>query len=272
VLTILPHGDVLELRFTTWRSRLINYAVSTFVTRDVMIDAAFAGVAGELGAWLAAHPLAGAIVTHAHEDHSGNVGLLAARGIPVQMAGDTERRLRTPERIGLYRRWTWGARHILTHATSPFTHDALALRPAPGHSADHHVVWDRERGTVFGGDLFIGVKVRIAHHDEDLRRQVRTLRAIADIGPERFFDAHRGKLEDPVAQLRAKADWIEETIAAIEERVRAGMDDTAIRTAVLGPEDLTGRASFGDYSRLNFVRSVRRSMAAAPSAERPAGA
>jgi glyoxylase-like metal-dependent hydrolase (beta-lactamase superfamily II) len=135
------------------------------------------------------------------------------------------------------------------------------MRPTPGHSPDHHVVWDAERGTVFGGDLFIGVKVRIAHSDEDIRGQASVLRAVASWHPERYFDGHRGLLIDPVVQLRAKADWIDEMIAAIESRVHQGWEDRAIRDDVLGREDLTGVVSFGDYSRINFVRSVRSSMA-----------
>jgi hypothetical protein len=113
---------------------------------------------------------------------------------------------------------------------------------------------------MFGGDLFIGVKVRIGHPNEDVRSQVRSLRAMAALRPRRFFDAHRGLLADPVAQLTAKADWIDEVIGAVEERVREGWSDGAICHAVLGGGDLTGWISRGDYAKINLVRSVRRSM------------
>jgi len=261
MLRIIPHGDVTELRFSSVSSRVMRYAVSAFVSRNVLIDTGFPDVQDALARWVAASRPVGVIVTHAHEDHAGNVPWLVAAGLPVQMAPDTEAVTRDPGRIGWYRRVCWGSPTPLRAPITPFAHDALELRPARGHSADHHVVWDAERGTVFGGDLFVGVKVRLAHHDEDLRGQVRALRAVAGWQPERFFDAHRGLLQEPVAQLRAKADWLEATIAEIEERVRAGWGDPAIRDAILGREDLTGLVSAGDYSRLNFVRSVRRSMA-----------
>jgi hypothetical protein len=60
--------------------------------------------------------------------------------------------------------------------------------------------------------------------------------------------------------LRAKADWIEEMIAAIESRIRRGWGDAAIRDEVLGREDATGTWSFGAYSKLAFVHSVRATM------------
>lgn len=260
MLRQIPHGDVLELHFSTFRSRRMRYGVSAFVTRGVLVDSGYPDIAPELRAWLAANRIDGAIMTHGHEDHAGNVQSLVDRGIPVQMAPATDTLIRKPGHIGWYRRFVWGRYTPFHGVVTPFAHDALALRPTVGHSPDHHVVWDPERATVFGGDLFIGVKVRIAHIDEDIRGQVRALRDVASWQPERYFDGHRGRLTDPVAQLRAKANWIEEMIGAIETRLHRGWSDRAIRDEVLGGEELTGIVSFGDYSRINFVRSIRNSM------------
>lgn len=261
MLQHIDHGDVRELRLSSWTSRLVGYGVSVFVTRDTLVDTGFPNAGAELAAYLRRHPVAGAMLTHGHEDHSGGVPALLDLGLGVHCAPATDAWMRRDERVGLYRRFTWGRRRRLARALRPFTPpDALRLRATPGHSADHHVVWDAERGTVFGGDLFIGVKLRIAHHDEDVRRQVGVLRDVASWQPERFFDAHRGPLPDPVAQLRAKADWIEETIGQVETLVHRGWDDARIRDEVLGREDATGTWSFGAYSKLAFVRNVRATM------------
>ena len=48
----------------------------------------------------------------------------------------------------------------------------------------------------------------------------------------------------------------------IESHADRGWSAARIRDAVLGREDLTGWASAGDYSRLNFVESVLASRAA----------
>jgi endoribonuclease LACTB2 len=265
MLQIDSFGDVTRLAFTTRASRSVGLGVSAWFTRGALIDTGFPRVGRELEAWVREARPIGAIVTHYHEDHAGNVGRLAALGIPVQMHPETAALVRAPHPIGWYRRYTWGSPRALRTSAEPFTHPSLELRPARGHSPEHHLVWDAERGTMFGGDLFIGVKVRIAHPGEDMRAQVTALRAAVALAPERFFDAHRGPLDHPVALLAAKADWLEEMIAAIETRHRRGWSETAIRDAVLGREDLTGWVSAGDYSRLNFVRSVLRSV---PPSER----
>jgi glyoxylase-like metal-dependent hydrolase (beta-lactamase superfamily II) len=144
----------------------------------------------------------------------------------------------------------------------PFESESMRLVAAPGHSSDHHVVWDDTDGTLYGGDLFLGVKVRIAHPGEDPRVLAMTLRAIAALGPARLFDAHRGFVPNAVAALTAKADWTDETIAAIEQRIRGGAPNAVIVRELFGGESLPGYFSGGDYSRTNFVNAIRRTMPA----------
>lgn len=266
MLQVTDHGDVRELRFSSWASRRAGYTVSTFLTRGLMIDAAFPKASAQLTGYLKSHPISGVVLTHAHEDHSGGVPALAARGVPVHCAAITDEAMRAHEHVGMYRRLIWGTRRRLTVPYESFQPDALTLIPTPGHSADHHVVWDAERETIYGGDLFIGVKMRLAHYDENVRMQVDVLRRVAALRPKRFFDAHRGPLRNPEIQLHAKADWMEATIAQIEALVRQGWPDDAIRREILGAEDLTGVSSFGNYSRRNFVRSVRETMPPAAKA------
>jgi glyoxylase-like metal-dependent hydrolase (beta-lactamase superfamily II) len=184
----------------------------------------------------------------------------ARAGVPVGASAATLDALRRLPPLPFYRRYTWGAATPLGDlALEPFEDDSLALVAAPGHSPDHHVVWDAGSGTLFGGDLFLGVRVRIAHHAEEPRRLVESLRAAAALRPARLFDAHRGPVADPTSALTAKADWLDETIAAIDRRVTAGWSDAAIRREVLGREEVTGYFSLGEYSRTNLVRAVRAS-------------
>jgi glyoxylase-like metal-dependent hydrolase (beta-lactamase superfamily II) len=268
MLTTRLHGDVLELHATTRLSRAVGYGVSAFRVRDWLIDTLFPRVGGELERWLGDQPrLDGVVLTHAHEDHAGNIAALVRRGARVDASDDTMALVSAPEPIALYRRATWGSPAPLRAPATRSRNPSLERLPAPGHAADHHVVWDRETGTVFGGDLFIGVRVRIAHAEEDHRALIDSLRRVAALQPARYFDAHRGLLRDPVPLLLAKADWLEETVVAIETRIRNGETDDAIRRIVLGREDLTGVTSRGEYSRLSMVRAIRNRMQQPPASE-----
>jgi glyoxylase-like metal-dependent hydrolase (beta-lactamase superfamily II) len=259
MLTIERHSDVTALHFSTWRSRTIDYGVRAFVIGDTLIDTGFPSVGGDLERWLDSATVTGAVVTHYHEDHAGNVERLARRGLAVAMAPTTEQHLRQLVPIGWYRRFCWGTPTALGVPVRPFAPVGLTLIPTPGHSDDHHVVWHEETGTLFGADLFLGVKVRVAHpaDREDVRQQVESLdRAIA-LQPARYFDAHRGLVPNAVAQLTAKRDWMGETIGRIDAAIANGAPDREIVRAVFGGEDRMDRLTNGDYARRNFVASVR---------------
>jgi glyoxylase-like metal-dependent hydrolase (beta-lactamase superfamily II) len=266
MLEVSRHDDVTRLRGTTRGSRALNYEVSAYVVRGVLVDTGCPGLAPDLARWLDDARPEGALVTHYHEDHAGNVPALVARGLPVGMSPQTLERIRRPAPVGLYRRVCWGTPTALARDPEPFVHPALTLLHTPGHSTDHHVVWDAERETVFGGDLFIGVKVRIAHPGEDVRGQATALRMVAALGPKRFFDAHRGPVDRPVEALLAKAQWIDDVVGMIERRHLEGRSARAIEREVLGAGDVTGWFSRGDYAKRNLVESVIASAGVPPTA------
>jgi glyoxylase-like metal-dependent hydrolase (beta-lactamase superfamily II) len=260
VLEVEQYDDVTRLHFSTWRSRTAGYSVSCYVSRGVVIDAAFADAGGELLQWIRANRPQGVIVTHAHDDHGGNAQLLARHGVPMFMNADTEKLLRTPQRRGPHRMWAWGAMPLLTDSVKPFVPPAaLEVVEARGHSPDHYVVIDAERDTIFAADLFLGVKVRVAHptHRENVRQQIGSVRKIAALKPKRVFDAHKGLLKDGVALLNAKADWMEETVGRIDRRIAEGWSDKAIVREVFGREPMFTYVTLGDWSHANFVASVR---------------
>jgi glyoxylase-like metal-dependent hydrolase (beta-lactamase superfamily II) len=250
--------DVDLIRLRSWRSSALGYSVFVFLVRDQLIDTGFPGTREAVGRLVDERRPRGVIVTHQHEDHAGNVELMAQRGIPVAMAPATEAALRAGESsVGLYRRVCWGTMGPLRAALEPHQPTGLELVPTPGHSPDHHVVWDAERETLYSGDLFLGVKVRVARPMEDPRALALSARRAAAFRPRRVFDSHRGLVPNGADALSAKAAWLEDMIGRIERRIAEGWGDRAITRAVLGREDAVYAFSRGDLSRVNLVRAVR---------------
>ena len=271
------HDDVTALRLTWWRSRMIRYAVHVFVVRGVLIDTGFPAGADDVLAIARERKIRGAIVTHQHEDHAGNVEPLARAGIPLGIDHRTQQVVARPHSIGLYRHFTWRAMPVLRSPFERFADPSLVPMHTPGHSIDHHVVWDAHTDTLFAGDLFLGVKVRVAHAYEDPRALAESLRGMIARRPARLFCAHRGFVPDGASALAAKADWLEDIIARADALVRVGASATEIRARLFGRRGWIHWMSAGDYSPDNLVRAIVRGSdattgvtAAAPARDDPA--
>ena len=219
MIEVTAHGDVRRVRMWTRRTRAAGYDVSAFLVRGILVDTGFRHVQGELVALVRASCPRGAIVTHHHEDHSGNAPALADAGVPLWMSDSTERRLRERPQVKLYRHVVWGRPRALGGAYARLDPAPLQVIATPGHAADHHVVFDPGTATLFSADLWLGVKVRVMGRSENPYEIVRSLDTAIGLAPRRMFDAHRGLVEDAAGALRAKRDWLQETIGAIERRL-----------------------------------------------------
>lgn len=257
-LVIERFGDVQRLRMSSVGGRLAGLDVSAYVVRGVMVDTGFHHARRAMRELLPTLGLRGAIVTHWHEDHAGNVSLLAERGVPLLVRADTESTLRERPHIQLYRRAVWGHPPALVAPIVGFASVDFECLHMPGHSPDHQVVWDRETGTLFSGDLWLGVRSRVMHAAEDPYAIVESLRRASALAPDRMFDAHRGPVDSPGRALQARADWLEETIATITRRVADEWSDADIVKRVLGGEERAAIVSRGEYARANLVKAVRR--------------
>lgn len=249
-------GNVIRIGMSTWQGRATGYSVSAYLLRGVLVDSGFVRVRDELLRATTDLAPRGVVITHWHEDHSGNAPALAARGVPMLMHSACERTLRARSEVRAYRRIVWGRPAALRDPLVSFDPSPLRVIEAPGHTADHLVVYDEERGILASGDLFLGVKVRVAHHAERPRTLVRTLRAMAALRPRVLLDAHRGVLHDAAALLLAKAAWLEDTIGSIMTLAGGGVPEREIQRRVLGPEALVGYVSFGEYSGRALVQAV----------------
>ena len=250
--------DVIQLRASTWRGRATGYDVSAYSLCGVLVDTAFPGVRPEI--LDAARTLAprGVVVTHWHDDHAGNVPALVAAGLSMAMHVHCEAALRRRPPIRAYRHAVWGRTPRLTAPLMQFDTAPLQLIDTPGHTTDHIVAWDPERRIMASGDLFLGVKVRVAHSHESPARLVRSLRTVVALEPRLLLDAHRGPVFNATSALRSKIAWLDETIGRIATLAVHGVNASEIRRQVLGSEPFVGVISTGEYSKESFVHAVLR--------------
>lgn len=201
------------------------------------------------------------LLTHHHEDHSGN----AARIRRETGAAVLAHPLALPHLAGgwplaPYQRLFWGRPELLAAGPLPDEIDLdgagmLRVIAAPGHAEDMVCYLEPERGWLFTGDLFISGKTRYLRFDEDLGRQMESLRKILEYDFRVVFCGHRGVVADGYSAIREKLAYLENLCAEARELHRSGWPVGRIVRQLLGREDLTSLATGYTFTKGNLIRA-----------------
>jgi glyoxylase-like metal-dependent hydrolase (beta-lactamase superfamily II) len=170
-----------------------------------------------------------------------------------------------------YRRLAWGrpprvrARPLGTELAT----GALRLEvvPTPGHSPDHVCLFERERGWLFTGDLFLAERLRYLREDEDLDALIDSLGRVCALPATRVFCAHRGPVRDGRAALERKRDRLSALRARVRELLAEGLSEREVTRRAVGREGFLTWYSGGRFAARHFVRAAAKVRpSSAPSA------
>jgi glyoxylase-like metal-dependent hydrolase (beta-lactamase superfamily II) len=257
-------GEVDVFRIETRLSRALSYRAYAALVDGVLVDSGFPHGRRQLLRALEGRRVDLVVNTHAHEDHVGNNREVAERfGARVAAPAAGVASLGRPERIAVlpYQRIVWGIPSPIVATplgaeirTARFRLDVV---PTPGHSRDHVCFHEPERGWLFAGDLYLGSQVRLARPFENGADLVASLERVIALRPRIVFCGHRGPLEDGVAALERKLRFVSELREKALALARTGAQPKEIAARLVPGEPLGTRLfTFGDLSRLNFVRSL----------------
>ena len=202
-----------------------------------------------------------ALITHHHEDHSGNGARL---GSELQAAVYMPQRGRDYLRSGFplraYQRIIWGtpARFLPDPVPDEVEcGDGFRIRAveAPGHSPDMTCYLEPNRGWLFTGDLYISSKPRFLRVDEDVDDYIASLHTILGLEFEMLFCAHRGVIQDGRRAIRAKLDYLESLRGEVRRLHEAGYPVGAITRTLLGREGFLTFFTAFHFSKRHFVRA-----------------
>ncbi|MFZ5482343.1 MAG: MBL fold metallo-hydrolase [Myxococcota bacterium] len=235
--------------------------VYVYVVGDTMVDSGLGPLGEQVVAAARERGVRRAVLTHHHEDHSGNAARLLAEGVDVRASAATGRLLAAPSPVPFYEHLFWGgpprpARPVALAGEVGLGDLGATVIPAPGHCDDQVVFHVPSEGWLFSGDVFLHERVKLFRRDEDFAATLATLERLCALDFDALYCAHRPRPERGKAALRAKLDWLRE----IEGRVRSlharGMGPRAIARALKIPPNPMVWLTWGDASTLNLVRSV----------------
>jgi len=202
------------------------------------------------------------LLTHHHEDHSANAAAIAAAtGCAVCGNPITAQWMQKKFAIRFYRHMVWGSIQpvVVLPLAEVIEGDGVKLLPiaTPGHSPDHVVYLEPDRGWLFAGDLFLAERVKYFRSDENLNQQIASLQRVL----ERDFDAllcsHHPVASGGQQRLRAKLDFMVNFRGQVRALASRGLTTRAIARELKLRETWFVRIwTAGDVSLDHMVRAA----------------
>jgi glyoxylase-like metal-dependent hydrolase (beta-lactamase superfamily II) len=254
------HEDVHYLRT---ESRLLGIPLAFYVyaVEGLLVDTGPASQRQVIIPFLKRSAIRQVALTHAHEDHCGLAAWIQQNlRVPIYLNEAQHGEVASDARLPLYRRLAWGPRKAFRPLPLPpvieTPNHRFEILPAPGHTPDHVVFWEREKGWLFTGDFFLGVSQVVAFQDEVSGRSIDSLKRLIGLGADTLFTAHSGILSEGRRHLNRRLEFLEELRAKVHELRAEGLSDRAIARRLLPRRKLITLISLGEWSTRHLVRGL----------------
>ncbi|GBC61734.1 MBL fold metallo-hydrolase [Desulfonema ishimotonii] len=201
------------------------------------------------------------LLTHHHEDHSGNAGMLARKHGAVVMGHPLMAdKMRTGFNVLPYQHYMSGTagRAEVTPFPDRITDGRLRFRPihTPGHSRDHTVFLEEENGWLFSGDLYLTDRVWFFRIDERIADQIASLEKVLKYDFDALFCGHRPCPSGGKKRLRRKLEFLREFHGSVGALADSGYPEKAIIRKMRFRSDLKIRwITMGNAGFNHMVRS-----------------
>jgi len=208
------------------------------------------------------------ILTHTHEDHSGNAAILKEQlGLPVYAHILSMEIMARGFDILPYQKAMFGrAKPVSIRPvdgkieTDQYSFEIIHT---PGHAQEHIALYERKQGWLFSGDLFVAEKIKYFRKHESMSEQIKSLKKLVRLDFDYLFCNHNPQLKNGKVMLIRKMHYFEELYGQIKDHHRKGLSTEEIMKAVgihksLPIELLT----YKDVSARYLVTSVTRELTA----------
>jgi len=261
IIQQLEHEGVSGIRVGRFKA-MINTSVIVYRVGDTLIDCGSPNQWRFVKRFMEKHRIARVLVTHHHEDHSGNGAFIRDElSLPVLAPQKSLKSLAEGYPIHLYRRIIWGMPRNYRAEPIPEIVElgntlTLHVLPAPGHSPDMNCFWVPERGWLFTADLYISSYPQYSRKEDSTAGEIESLRRMLSYDFKTVFCAHRGIVKNGREAIREKLDYLESLRQEIQRLYGEGKSIKEIRDALLGKEKSVSWISFFHFSKKNMILSL----------------
>lgn len=256
----LRYRDLEAIRVGRFTSQL-NTTCILYRLGSTVLDTGPANQWRHVRRFLAEKEIRRILVTHHHEDHSGNLAPIRRRWNPELLAPESGRALLAEGfPVQTYRRVVWGKPRRVETRPLPEQlelESGIRLRAihTPGHSPDSTCFLEPDRGWLFTGDLYIAARPRYLRRDEDIGGYISDLRRVLQEEFQIVICSHRGVLESGREALGNKLDNLVSLCERARDLSNLGLTTREVTTRLIGREDRMAWISRGHFSKRNLVEA-----------------
>jgi glyoxylase-like metal-dependent hydrolase (beta-lactamase superfamily II) len=206
------------------------------------------------------------ILTHTHEDHSGNAASLKQlTGAPVYGHILTMEIMAKGFDILPYQKAMFGPaeRVPIRPVDRKIETDSYSFEVihTPGHAPEHIALYERNKGWLFSGDLFVAEKIKFFRKHESMSEQIKSLKKLARLDFDLLFCNHNPQMKEGKPKLIRKLHYFEELYGQIKEQHNKGLNTDEIMKAVKIEKSLPIELlTYKDVSARYLVTSVTREL------------
>ena len=246
-----------------WKPLMTVYM---YLLDDILIDTAQANMRRHVLKALDGMRPGRILLTHHHEDHSGNAGAISrARGINVYGHPMTVEKMKGALRILPYQRILWGSaeKTDVLHIEDRIDGENHSLVPihTPGHSKDHLAFHEKNKGWLFSGDLYLSGRIKYFRADESLSDTITSLEKVLGLDFDVLYCAHNPRFAKGKEAILEKLGFLRQVEGRVRDLILKGLEDKEIINFALEREVSIIKAfTCGNVSFENMLKSAIRDL------------
>jgi glyoxylase-like metal-dependent hydrolase (beta-lactamase superfamily II) len=239
------------------------YATGFFYVDSILIDCGPTNMGHSLGKLFSGLDARKVLITHHHEDHTGNLHRFDGKNVTIHAHPRSEALLRQVcDEIPLYRRLIWGCPKPASMSPIPPETETekrcLEIVHTPGHADDHICLFERKSRWLFTGDLYLASYLRYLRDDENIYEIMKSLQRLIDLHPDVLFCNHRGFVPDGEKQLAKKLSFLQDLRDHVLRSHEQGTPTEDVIHKILRPDRFFRWFSRGEFSTTNLVHAFLR--------------
>lgn len=237
----------------------ISMSVYLYVVDHLLIDTGPARLKREITYQLEQQHYNKIILTHHHEDHTGNAYAFS-KGLPIYCHASGLALCKQEPKLPFYRKVFWGNRKPFSPKplenqihSHHYTFDVIHT---PGHAPDHIALLEKNKGWLFSGDLYVMSRPKSIFAFESIPDIINSIEKIMQYDFETVFCSHSGILPNGRARLEEKLSYLKAVQYDVLRKHQEGKSASVIQKELFSSAHPLNYFSLFENSPKHIVTSI----------------